>query len=554
MPRRAGQTDVGRGAGDPVVRPRASVVITCHNQGAFLAQAIESALAQTYPGVEVIVVDDGSTDETAEVAARYPDVRLVSQPRAGLPAARNAGLGLCTGDVVTFLDADDRLLPHAVETGVRALLAHPEAACVAGHYRLIDAAGTVTAEWTRAPVDFDPYAALLRRNHIGMHAAVLYRRAVLVELGGFDTTLRACEDYDVYLRLARAHDIHVHGVLIAEYRRHAGNLSRDPVLMLEAALRVHRRQWPYVRTRPRYLAAYREGRAFWRDYYGGQVLELLRTGTGDATRIRRAAWALLVHHPWGLARAGLPAVRAALLRRIWRRIRRGIAAAIRRGAPAPRRRSVRFGDLRRLTPISEVFGFDRGQPIDRRYIEAFVARHRADVRGRVLEFGDAVYTTRFGGDRVAHSDVWHVEEERPGTTIVGDLTRADHVPSEAFDCIICTQTLHLIYDLPAAVRTLHRILKPGGVVLATVPGVSRVASDEWGPRWCWSLTVTSARRLFEECFPTDRIEVAAAGNVLAATAFHYGLASHELRPEELDTHDPHYPVVVTVRAQKPQAG
>ncbi|MDR7453912.1 MAG: glycosyltransferase family A protein, partial [Armatimonadota bacterium] len=151
------------------MRPRASVVITCHNQGAFLAQAIESALAQTYPGVEVIVVDDGSTDETAEVAARYPDVRLVSQPRAGLPAARNAGLGLCTGDVVTFLDADDRLLPHAVETGVRALLAHPEAACVAGHYRLIDAAGTVTAEWTRAPVDFDPYAALLRRNHIGMH-------------------------------------------------------------------------------------------------------------------------------------------------------------------------------------------------------------------------------------------------------------------------------------------------------------------------------------------------------------------------------------------------
>jgi glycosyltransferase involved in cell wall biosynthesis len=569
--------------------PRVSIVITCRNQAQFLAEAIESALAQTYPDTETVLVDDGSTDGTAEVAGRYPRVRLVSQPHTGLSAARNTGLAQSTGEMIAFLDADDRLLPNAVETGVRALTDHPEAACAVGHHRLIDAGGAITAEWTRAPVDADPYAALLRRNHIGMHATVLYRRSVLDEVGPFDTALRKCEDYDLLLRIARSHGIYVHGVLIAEYRRHASNMSRDPIRMLKAVLRVHGRQWSYVRRRPEYWDAYRAGRAFWHDFYGGQMVRQVQAdaaNVGHVGRLVRGVAALAIYHPGGFIETYRDVVRAVLTPRARRHVRRyarqRLCAIARHMIPAPlrdvRRRllrrlnratragdapgqqgspgrpAVRFGDLRRVTPISPTFGFDRGQPVDRVYIEAFLAQHSADVRGRVLEFGDPAYTRRFGADRVEQSDVWHVAAGHPEATVVGDLTCADHVPSNVFDCVICTQTLHLVYDLRAAVRTLHRILKPGGIVLATVPGVSRVAPDEWREPWCWSLTVTSARRLFAECFPTDQIEVDAHGNVLAAAAFLYGLASHELRPEEIGARDPHYPVVVTVRARKPLAG
>ena len=137
---------------------------------------------------------------------------------------------------------------------------------------------------------------------------------------------------------------------------------------------------------------------------------------------------------------------------------------------------ARFGNLRRVVPISRYFGFDRGQPVDRHYVERFLARHAADVRGRVLEVGDDSYTRQFGGDRVTVRDVLHVNEHNPQATIVDDLASGERIPSDAFDCVILTQTLHLVYDIQAAVRTLHRILKPGGVLLLTVPGISQLDS------------------------------------------------------------------------------
>jgi SAM-dependent methyltransferase len=135
--------------------------------------------------------------------------------------------------------------------------------------------------------------------------------------------------------------------------------------------------------------------------------------------------------------------------------------------------------------------------------------------------------------------------------VIADLARADCIPSESFDCIVLTQTLQLIYELPAAVATLHRILRPGGVVLATVPGLSQISEDEWCRSWCWSFTPLSARRLFAERFPAHNVEVEAYGNVLAATAFLQGMAAGELRPEELAHRDPSYPLIISVRAVKP---
>lgn len=207
---------------------------------------------------------------------------------------------------------------------------------------------------------------------------------------------------------------------------------------------------------------------------------------------------------------------------------------------------------RRLQPISRTSGFDRGLPIDRYYIERFLAAHEVDIKGRVLEFGDNDYTIRFGGGRVTQSDVLDVVEGNRAATIVADLESADHIPSDRFDCIICTQTLQMIFDLRAAVSHLHRILRPGGVLLATTHGTSRIhrrlGRDPWGEYW--RLTGQSAARLFGDVFQPRNVNVAPHGNVMVATAFLYGLASEELKPEELEYLDPDYELLITIRARK----
>ncbi len=213
---------------------------------------------------------------------------------------------------------------------------------------------------------------------------------------------------------------------------------------------------------------------------------------------------------------------------------------------------TRWGDLRCLKPISSRWGLDRGQPIDRYYIENFMACQSQDIHGRVLAIGDHFYTRKYGGDRVTQSDVLHVEEGNPDATIFGDLTDAPQIPSDSFDCFILTQTLQLIYEVRLALKTAYRVLKPGGVLLVTIPGISPVNDHEWNKCWCWSFTTLSAQRLFEELFPAENIEIETFGNVLAATAFLQGLATQEVRTDELDYCDPGYPVTITIRAVKPE--
>jgi SAM-dependent methyltransferase len=203
-----------------------------------------------------------------------------------------------------------------------------------------------------------------------------------------------------------------------------------------------------------------------------------------------------------------------------------------------------------LTPISREFGFDRGRPIDRYYIEGFLLAHENDIRGRVLEIGDDSYTRRFGGGRVGTADVLHIDATNPHATFVGDLAHADHLPSDHFDCFILTQTLHLVYDFHAAIRTVHRILKPGGVVLATFPGISQLSHDEWAATWYWAFTGHSARRMFSEVFGDHQVAVTTLGNVLAATAFLHGIAAEEMDVEQLDFQDPQYQMLITVHARK----
>jgi SAM-dependent methyltransferase len=218
----------------------------------------------------------------------------------------------------------------------------------------------------------------------------------------------------------------------------------------------------------------------------------------------------------------------------------------------PPRGTVHFGSLRRLRPISRRFGFDRGRPIDRYYIEEFLGGEKHHLRGRVLEVGDDRYMRMFGGDQIARRDVLHVLPDQPGVTIVADLTRADHVPANTFDCIICTQSLQVIYDLRPALCHLHRILKPGGVMLATGNGITKTGRHEGVDPWgqYWHFTTQSFGRLFRESFPSGEVQVSSYGNVLSAIAFLHGLAAEELTVEELSFRDPDYEVLVTARAVK----
>ncbi len=179
-----------------------TVVIPCYNQAHFLGEAIESVLSQSYPNFEIIVVDDGSTDKTSEVASRYQEVRLVRQENQGLPGARNTGMGHSRGEYVVFLDADDRLLPEALEVGVKELGAHPKCAFVFGYHNNIATDGSPLPTSHPPHNEPDQYLALLHRCYIRMHA-VMYRRAVFDSVGGFDTSLSASEDYDMYLRITR---------------------------------------------------------------------------------------------------------------------------------------------------------------------------------------------------------------------------------------------------------------------------------------------------------------------------------------------------------------
>lgn len=215
---------------------------------------------------------------------------------------------------------------------------------------------------------------------------------------------------------------------------------------------------------------------------------------------------------------------------------------------------VHFGALRRVTPVSPQFGIDRGLCIDRYYIEKFLTERAEDIKGQVLEIGDDRYARKFGGSRITKSDVLHVRQGNPKATIVADLSADAGIHSDSFDCIIFTQTLPFIYDFHAAVRSLYRILKPGGVLLATFPGISQISRydmERWGDYW--RFTTLSARRLLAEAFPPEAIDVRAHGNVLAAVAFLHGLAAKELEAEELDYFDPDYEVLIAARAVKPKA-
>lgn len=541
-----------------MTNPAVSVVMPFWNAERFLDEAIGSVFAQTRGDWELLLVDDGSTDRSTaiarEAASRHRDrVRYFEHPgheNRGASAARNLGIGQAVGRYVAFLDADDVWLPQKLERQVAMLDGRPDAALLYGRTQY-------WYSWTGRPEDrgrdkvvglgcvqpgtlIEPPELLIRmlRREVPVPCtcSVLVRREALEAIGGWEESFPVLfDDQVLYAKLfLKTRALATYGCW-DRYRRY----PESSVSVAKRSGEIPRAELSFLRWLQDYLA--REG-THDREVTTALEERLARAEDGLRTPLQRA-----VRDPVGTFRrwAGRLATRtlSPSVRNRLRRWRRGEHYV----PPAGR---VRLGDLRRLRPFSERWGFDRGRPVDRYYIESFLSRNSADVRGRVLEIGDDAYTRAFGGAAVTRSDVLNVDDGEPGTTIVADLDgAAGELPAEQFDCIVFTQTLHLLYEAKRALGILHRALKPGGVLLATTPGISPIGRNtEWGDRWYWSFTAVSASRLFGEVFGPASIRVEGMGNVLAATAFLYGLSETELSREELEHTDPRFPVVIGIRA------
>jgi SAM-dependent methyltransferase len=210
---------------------------------------------------------------------------------------------------------------------------------------------------------------------------------------------------------------------------------------------------------------------------------------------------------------------------------------------------MNIGRIRSAKPLSRSWGYDRGTPIDRHYIEGFLERHRQHVKGHVLEVQEDNYSHRFGGDRVTQIDILSLESSNHRATIVGDLADPRTLPAGQFDCIILTQTLHLMFDMSRAIGNVHRALHPGGVLLVTVPGITPLDRAEYLDSWYWSLTGRALQRLLSGPFDAAKVQLEEFGNLFAATAFLHGAAVEDVDPAKLDRLDATYPVTVAARAE-----
>lgn len=242
--------------------PLVSVIIPTYNYARFISQAIESVLAQTCQNFEIIVVDDGSTDDTRERVARFPQVRYLYQANKGIAPARNAGLHASRGDFLVFLDADDRLLPEALATGVDCLDDNPDCVFVSGHWEVVSNFFHALPSPPIVCVTSDHYRAFLDFNYIGTVGQVMFRRSILESVGGFDSSVPGCDDIELYLRITRTCQVRCHDKVVMQHRKHGSNTSGNREMMLRSMLQVYQSQSPYVQGKPELEAMQRKGIEF----------------------------------------------------------------------------------------------------------------------------------------------------------------------------------------------------------------------------------------------------------------------------------------------------
>lgn len=525
---------------------RVSVVLPFLNAERFLSESVESVLAQTYSQWELLLVDDGSADASSamarEYAALHPDrIRYIEHSHhenMGISASRNVGVSHARGEFIAELDADDVWLAGKLEHYMPVFEAHPEVGMLYANslywYSWSGDATDASRDYLPdigVPVDtvVDPVELLLRQLEGKAPApcpsAVVLRKSVVQRVGGSEDAFRGThEDLVLYAKMMLAAPVLVVGGWWDRYRCYSGASTSVTVSEQQTGVLAD--------TRRRYLewlADYLSANGLRDSPHRHLTLETLRRQRFPRTYSVLNAARHSARHVAALAGRAL-------------------------GVPhAPAMGYVRMGDLRSVTPINRHWGWERGGPVDRHYIEGFLALHAADIHGRVLEVADNSYTRRFGGDNVLISDVLDISADNRKATIVADLADAHCVGDATFNCVILTQTLQYVYDVPAAMRTLYRILAPGGTLLMTVPGITPVSdeTDDLRNSRYWCFTVPSVTRLAADVFPGDCIEVESHGNVLAAISFLHGIGRPELRAEELEVTDRDFPLVITLRAYKP---
>jgi glycosyltransferase involved in cell wall biosynthesis len=263
-----------------------SVVIPCYNQSHFLGETIESVREQSYKNYEIIVVNDGSTDDTAAVARKFSDGKLIEQKNLGLAAARNTGLRGSNGEFVVFLDSDDRLLPNALKIGVNTLRKHQDCAFVSGYCRRIASDGSDLRFISQPRLEngADHYQVLLQNNYIWTPANVMFRRNIFEKISEFDTSINPTADYDLYLRIAREFPVHQHGEIVSEYRQHDASMSSNYLEMLNYVLKIFDAQGEYVKNNPAYKKSLKRGIKFYLYLYGRSIV--FRT----FTLLRKKKW------------------------------------------------------------------------------------------------------------------------------------------------------------------------------------------------------------------------------------------------------------------------
>lgn len=513
------------------VTPKVSVVIPFLNAKKFLNETIESVLAQTFKDWELLLVDDGSTDGSTEIAKDYSK-RYFSKVgylcheghlNQGLPASRNLGLHHAKGVYIIPLDSDDIWLPEKLEKHVSTLELHPEADALFGETlywyswtqnpedKLKD---YIWAPWKPHGIQFDTNVQppkllrlLLEQNVMPIPCSLLMRRTIVDHIGGWvDEMNNLYEDQAFFVKLFMKSSVLIVDGCQEKYRLHVDSICS--VFAKEGKTlpsRIFFLNWV-----KKYLSDQNYHDPQIEQYLNNELKPYLNPFKNNEVEIPL---------PVGLKN---------------------------------------FGDLHRLSPVSRIWGFDRGplyqraQVVDRYYIETFLLRHSADIQGRVLEIGDSGYTRAFGGDRVTYAEVLDADPDNKGANYVFDLAvGGDGFPLGIMDCFILTQALQFMYDVQAAVRNVYAALKPGGILLATLPGISQICRPEmekWGDYW--RFTDASVRRLFGDVFGSENIAVETHGNVLAASAFLFNLAADELQKDELDFNDPDYQVIITVRAVK----
>lgn len=497
--------------------PRVGAVVRCGHLVTGVYASVSSLLQASLPIAKGSLVADPTTPQSADpwltAFANVHGLRFIRIERSEPGAGWNAGLtGAGPVDYAICLESGDTLDHRSIERMARRLDEAPGATFVTCGIEWLEPASsrsfTVPAGCSAADILGDTRAA---------HVSSLFRWSAWLAGTRFDETLPALEHCDFWLSLiSGGHTGLVEAAPLLRRRVHSRAIYSQSWLSPaygDAAQRVFDRYGDLVNDVASLLVL--KERAVLREYRRHEDLKLRRSRVGEQTQAMKA-------------RIG------------------ELTSAI----PDIERPRIEADVFQRTSPLSHDWGYDRGTPADRPLIEKFLAAHRADVQGIVLEVQEDDYTRRFGGQKVLRADVIDVDPRNPRATAIADLRAPHQIASETYDCIILTQTLHVVDDMPAVVAQCHRLLRAGGVLLATLPCASRVCLEYGQAGDFWRVTEAGARHLFGDEFGSAEVETTPLGNAIVSAAFMLGMADSDLPGSAYDATDPYFPMLIGVRARK----